>query len=403
MIYQIPTLRPIDRDVIGLINEQRQQLEYRVNRNPGRWTGFLRRNTFARALQGSNSIEGINADLAEAVAIVDDERPETLQEETVRALQGYRAAMTYVMRTFDDPFCEINAQFIRSLHYIMLNYDLTKLPGQWRTGQVFVIREETKEQVYEGSDSDDVPALITELIEQISSNDRTESIVRAALAHLNLTMIHPFKDGNGRMARALQTCVLSRDRILSPVFCSIEEWLGRNTSAYYEVLAQVGQGHWNPDNDARPWLRFCLVAHFQQAATLIKRNEEIGRVWDEVESLTKSTGLPERMQTALVDAAFGYRVRNNKHRQDHDLSEVVASRDLKRLCDMGFLTPVGEKRGRFYLAADPIKALRQKSRDTSRAADPYLILQEKARATVPVRTAVPARGPARRIIARPRR
>jgi Fic family protein len=388
MIYQIPTLRPIDRDVIGLINEQRQQLEYRVNRNPGRWTGFLRRNTFARALQGSNSIEGINADLADAVAIVDDERPETLQEETLRALQGYRAAMTYVIRTFDDPFCEINTQFIRGLHYIMLNYDLTKLPGQWRTGQIFVIREETKEQVYEGPDSDSVPPLIVELIQQIESNDRVDSIVKAAIAHLNLTMIHPFKDGNGRMARTLQTCVLSRDRILSPVFCSIEEWLGRNTSAYYEVLAQVGQGHWNPDNDARPWLRFCLVAHYQQAATLIKRNEEIGRVCDEVESQAKTMGLPERMQTALVDATFGYRVRNNKYRQDHDLSEVVASRDLKRLCDIGLLSPVGEKRGRFYLAAEALKAIREKSRDKSRAADPYLMLQEKARAAAGARRTV---------------
>ena len=42
------------------------------------------RNTFARALQGSNSIEGINASLADAVAIVDEERPETLKEETSR-------------------------------------------------------------------------------------------------------------------------------------------------------------------------------------------------------------------------------------------------------------------------------------------------------------------------------
>jgi Fic family protein len=383
MIYRVPILRPIDRDVIGLINEQRQQLEYRVNRNPGRWTGFLRRNTFARALQGSNSIEGINADLAEAVAIIDDERPESLQEETIRALQGYRTAMTYIMRTFDDPFCEINAQLIRSLHYMMLNYDLTKLPGQWRTGQVFVIREETKEQVYEGPDSDSVPELISELIEQISGNDRAESIVKAALAHLNFTMIHPFKDGNGRMARALQTFVLSRDRILSPVFCSIEEWLGRNTNVYYEVLAQIGQGHWNPDHDARPWVRFCLVAHYQQAATLIKRNEEIGRVWDEIEILTKRLGLPDRMQTALVDAAFGYRVRNNKHRQDHVLSEVVASRDLKKLCDLELLSPVGEKRGRYYLAAEPLKAVRAKSRDTSRASDPYALLQERARNIAP--------------------
>ena len=68
-------------------------------------------------------------------------------------------------------------------------------------------------------------------------------MVRGAMAHLNLTMINPFKDGNGRISRALQTLVLAREGILHPVFCSIEEWLGRVTAEYYAVLAEVGQGN----------------------------------------------------------------------------------------------------------------------------------------------------------------
>src|SRR5688572_26521031 len=99
-----------------MIREQRERLKFQVNANPVRWQGFMRRNTFARALQGSNSIEGINANLAEAVAIVDDEKPETLEEETVRALFGYRTAMTFILRVYDDPYTDVNAQFIRSLH-----------------------------------------------------------------------------------------------------------------------------------------------------------------------------------------------------------------------------------------------------------------------------------------------
>jgi Fic family protein len=49
------------------------------------------------------------------------------------------------------------------------------------------------------------------------------------MAHLNLVMIHPFRDGNGRMARCLQSVVLAREGVLSPVFMSVEEYLGRNT------------------------------------------------------------------------------------------------------------------------------------------------------------------------------
>src|SRR5215470_615436 len=152
MIFAAPSLEGADLAVIDMIDGQRNLLKYQINQNPGEWTGFLHRNTFARAMQGSNSIEGINADLAEAVAVVDDEKPETLEEETTKALAAYRVALTYVMRTHDDPHFEINLQSIRSIHYMMLNYDLTKLPGQWRPGPIFVVREETKEPVYEGPD-----------------------------------------------------------------------------------------------------------------------------------------------------------------------------------------------------------------------------------------------------------
>ena len=238
MIFVHPKLASVDADVLGLIQDQRAKLRFHVTQSPSRWAGFLRRNTFARALQGSNSIEGYNATLAEAVAIIDEEKPETLEEETVRALQGYRLSMTYIMRAHDDPHTQINPQFIRSLHFMMLNYDLTKLPGQWRPGDVFVVQEPSGDRVYEAPDADHVPELIDELISQIGDKSIHDTMVRAAMAHLNLTMIHPFKDGNGRMARALQTLVLARDGVTSPSFCSIEEWLGRNTQAYYQNSRQ---------------------------------------------------------------------------------------------------------------------------------------------------------------------
>src|SRR5579863_7904725 len=241
MIFQYPKLEQIDRDVLEMIRELRRDLRHQVNVNPVRWTGFLRRNTFARALQGSNSIEGFNADLSEAVAIVDEEKPETLEAETEKALTCYRTALTYVLRLHDDPHAQINAQLIRSLHFMMLNYDMTMLPGQWRPGPIRVVREPSGHTVYEGPDASQIPSLIEDLVSQINSEDEVESsTVLAAMAHLNLAMIHPFRDGNGRMARALQTLVLTRNNVVSPVFCSIEEWLGRNTDAYYAILGEVG-------------------------------------------------------------------------------------------------------------------------------------------------------------------
>lgn len=79
------------------------------------------------------------------------------------------------------------------------------------------------------------------------------------------------------MARVLQSLVLTRQGTLGPAFRSIEEYLGRKTPAYYDVLAEVGAGSWNPGNDARPWVRFCLTAHYRQARTLLGRQHRLVR------------------------------------------------------------------------------------------------------------------------------
>ena len=376
MIYQIPELEQADHAVLALIHKQRAQLQYLINQNPVRWTGSLRRNTFARAVQGSNSIEGYNATLAEAVEIIDDEKPESVEEETLKALTGYRTAMTYILQIHNDPYTEISSQLIRSLHYMMISYDMAKLPGQWRRGPIYVVKEDG-ERVYEGPGADLVPALINDLIEQMKSTGETDAMVRGAMAHLNLAMIHPFKGGNGRMARALQTLLLTKDGILSPIYSSIEEWLGRNTKSYYEILERTGKGRWNPANSALQWIRFCLHAHYQQGATLIKRNNEIGRLWEMVSSSIHLSGMPERAESRLIDAALGYRIRNNRYRTEAKISEVVASRDLKRLCENGLLLPVGEKRGRFYVASEKLKKMQLAARNNSKTGNVYELVGAK--------------------------
>jgi len=188
-------------------------------------------------------------------------------------------------------------------------------------------------------------------------------MVRAAMAHLNLVMIHPFSDGNGRMARCLQTVVLAREGIIDPWFSSIEEYLGANNQAYYDVLGSIGRGTWSPQNDARPWLHFCLTAHYRQAKTLLKRSREMQRIWDEIEQIVAASSLPERVQLVLSDATLGYRVRNATYRSAADISETLASRDLKLLVERGLLIPDGTNRGRSYLGSQVLKDIRDRTRE----------------------------------------
>ncbi|MFN0114937.1 MAG: hypothetical protein ACKVPY_09700, partial [Paracoccaceae bacterium] len=151
------------------------------------------------------------------------------------------------------------------------------------------------------------------------------------------------------------------------------EWLGRNTPEYSAMLAETGQGRWNHRGDARPWLRFCLKAHYQQAATLIRRNEEYGRLFEGIEALQRAHRLPERAQVPLFNAALGFRLTNRLYRSEADVSELVASRDLKRLCDAGLLLAKGERRGRHYLRADQLVRLREECRITRSLGDPYAV------------------------------
>jgi len=365
IIFQTPQIAEAEAEVLGKIDEIRSGLKHAL-RAPTRWTGFLRRNLTALAIQGSNTIEGYNVTFEDAVAAVEGEQPSEAAAETWAAIVGYRNALSYVLQRADDQHFAFNEELIRSLHYMMLSHDPSKHPGRWRPGPIFVRREPSGEIVYEGPDADLVPKLMRGFVEQVQTPDSSvHVIVRAAMSHLNLVMIHPFSDGNGRMGRGIQTLLLTRDGILASPFSSIEEYLGSrgNTEAYYNVLGKVGGGTWHPDHDARPWVRFCLTAHFQQALTVSRRLKEIAKLWDELETELKRRQLDERMVFALYDAAIGLRVRSSRYRAVAEVSIQIATRDLRALVHEGLLVPRGEKRGRIYVASEVLTAIRKKTRE----------------------------------------
>ena len=377
MIFETPEPVDAELEVLGEINDLREKLRFQLH-EPRRWVGSLRRLSLARAIQGSNTIEGYTAELDDAVAVAAGEEPVDTDTETRLALKGYRDAMTYVLQLSNDPGFEYSEQLIKSLHFMMISYDLLKSPGLYRPGAVFVYSGESGEVVYEGAPVDSVPALVGELVDALNTGNDAPGLIRGAMSHLNLVMIHPFRDGNGRMARALQSLVLAREGILSPVFVSIEEYLGRNTQAYYDILAEVGQGSWNPENDARPWIRFSLTAHLRQARTMLRRVRESERLWTELEKIADQEGLADRVVAGMFDAAIGLRVRNNTYRAAiadlDEISDATASRDLGKLVDANLLQSHGEKRGRYYSRSPRLAAVWQaivESRDPTDDRDPF--------------------------------
>jgi Fic family protein len=375
MLFQAPALDEKEEEVLARIEELRRTLGYAFSATPRRWYGLLRRVTFARAVRGSNSIEGYIVTVDDAIAAAEGEEPLEARSEAWEAVKGYQTAMTYVLQLATDLHFAYSTDLLRSLHFMMTQHDLKRNPGRWRPGPIFVRDDERNEIVYEGPDAERVPGLMAELVELLNdSSDGMPATVKAAMGHLNLVMIHPFSDGNGRMARCLQTLVLARTGVLAPQFSSIEEYLGRNTQAYYDILAQVGGGRWSPernDRDVRPWLRFCLTAHYRQVRTLVLRTRELEKLWNALEVEVRQRGLPERTLLALADAASGLRVRNATYRPVADVSDHLASRDLKLLVEQGFLIPKGERRGRHYVASDDLLKVRARVQEPRRVEDPF--------------------------------
>ena len=372
MIFHTPSLDELEKTICARVDELRVALRGQVAVER-RWTGLLRRVSSARAIQASNSIEGLDLTLDDAVAAAGGSEPLDAPKDVWAAIRGYREAMTFILQLADDPHFTYDVSLIKSLHYMMTQYDLSKSPGRWRSGVIYVHDERTRENGYEGPEAIEVPGLMEELVAELRNQDRADpAIIRGAMAHLNLVMIHPFRDGNGRMARGLQSLVLAREGVLAPAFASIEEYLGQNTDAYYAVLAEVGGGAWQPRRNARPWVRFVLTAHYRQARTLLRRAEEAERRWDMLERELSRRRLPDRYLGALWDAALGFRVRNATHREFAEVSLAVAGRDLKALSDAGLLIAQGKARGRYYVASDALMDLEASiRRDRRPIPDPF--------------------------------
>jgi Fic family protein len=328
----------------------------------------------ARAIQGSNSIEGYDVSVEDALAAMGGEEPTSASPEDWHAVLGYRRAMTYVLQLARDAHFEYSAQVLRSLHFMMTEYSLDAGPGLWRPGPIWIRNDATGDIVYEGPDAHEVPALVDELVRELSGDRETPALIRAAMAHLNLVMIHPFSDGNGRMSRCLQTLVLARERILESEFASIEEYLGTNTDSYYRVLAHVGAGRWSPSGDARAWVRYCLEAHYIQASSVLRRVRESELISQRLEALCAKHRLPERAVAALFDATLGMSVRNSSYRSvlkmwDEQISNQLATSDLRAMVQAGLLQQFGARRGTYYQAAAPLKELREEVRSERKPID----------------------------------
>ena len=351
MIFQTPSPETALQAELAELDTLREQLADQAG-VAGRWLGSLRRQWRASSAERSIEIEGFHVPEDELVAVASGEEPADPSDEDRMALSCYARAMDHVGVMSDDPVFRWVDRVVLDLHFDACYFQKDKEPGQYRRGGIEVTSPRGGPPAYIGPPAEDVPRLMSEIIESLDHGDPdAHLIVRAAMAHLHLVSVHPFRDGNGRISRILQSLVLARGGLLAPEFVSIEEYLGRNTAAYYATLQTVQGGIYQPNRDAAPWVRFCVAAHIEQARLRLEQLSEAGTRWAYLEALVQQRGWPDRLVIALEQSIFQGTDRTS-YTAEADVSAPTASSDLRRLLDAGLIIQRGRGRATRYVASD---------------------------------------------------
>ncbi len=342
MLFKTPELTPEMLRKLVALDELREKLGEEIT-TFGPWLGTLRREVKANSVESSVSIEGYSVPHADAVALVAGEKAAPSDDENRMAVACYARAMDHVGVLAADPNFKWLDRVILDLHFDACYFQRDKSPGHWRTTPIGVTSKSGPGLAYEGPPGEAVVDLMDEVVRWLEAGDiDSHPVVRAAMAHLHVVSVHPFRDGNGRISRIVQSLVLARDQLVSPEFGSIEDYLASRTPEYYAALGQVQGGAYNPERDASSWVEFCLDAHLEQATKRLAQINEAADRWGALEQIAEEKGWPDRLVVAMEQSLIGGADRMS-YSEEADISPATASADFRRLTDAGLVCPGGQR------------------------------------------------------------
>ncbi len=208
--------------------------------------------------------------------------------------------------------------------------------GQYRKNAMQVVSGAIgKEKIhYEAPAYEQVQGLMETFIVWLNDDAVFEPIIKAGLAHVWFLVIHPFEDGNGRIARALTELLLARSDKSPRRFYSMSEQILVNRTEYYNVLEQTQKG----TTDITAWLTWFLGTlgkAIEQSINSIDDVIERAKFWHNLEGIT----LNVRQKTILGKLKNGFKgkLTTSKWAKICKVSSDTALRDIKDLLDKGIL------------------------------------------------------------------
>jgi Fic family protein len=225
--------------------------------------------------------------------------------------------------------------------------------GQWRgdTPMQVVSGPIGRETIhFEAPPFDRVPTEMSGFFKWWSeSRGSVEGIIRAALAHFYFVTIHPFEDGNGRLARALTDMALAQDDGQMMRYYSLSAQIMSERDEYYNILERCQKG----DGELTEWLLWflgCFHRAIDRSETFLSIVVDKAGFWRQ-HSQSALSVRQKKIINRLLDAGkggFEGGLTNRKYAAMTDTSRATAFRELEALCAMGVIRQTGSGRSARY-------------------------------------------------------
>lgn len=223
--------------------------------------------------------------------------------------------------------------------------------GAFRDGPVQVVSGPIDRRWvhFEAPPAERVPVEMARFLDFFESEGKIDPVLKAAIAHLHFLTIHPFDDGNGRIARAITDLALARSEKTSQRCYSLSAQIRADRERYYEVLESTQRGNL----DITAWLDFFLDV-FERA--LARAGENVAAVLRKARFFKRhevASSLNER-QRAMLERLFGDfvgKLTSSKWAALAKCSQDTAARDIDELVRRGILVKEGGGRSTSYSLA----------------------------------------------------
>lgn len=310
------------------------------------WEAKFREEAIVRTVHHGTHIEGNELNITEAGKVLAGAKI-VGRERDIQEVLNYRNVIKFIE---DYEKEDITQEAIKHMHELTVHRILAEdVIGEYRKSQVVVKNSATGEITFRPPPPVEIAFLMNSFVSWLNTTKAQDvhSILKAGITHYEIVRIHPFLDGNGRVARATAVLVLFLQNYDVKRFFSLEEYYDREPSKYYEALQSVGR----QSGDMTVWLEY-----FTQGLAI-----ELTRIKEKVKSLStdlkikRSLGGQQLTLTERQIKLVEY-IQENGFVQNKAffelfpmISEDTVLRELKDLLRKGIVKKEGTTKGARYV------------------------------------------------------